>query len=753
MIFPSMVVIAQRRLLLFVVLASFGMSLMASNCKKIDRYKVSFTEFPKNVPTVKTVDAPVTGNGDIGLTMAPSKGHVVFYVGKNDFWKSVESYPEGIIALPGGLTLSSELFQEKGYYAEQLPGSAELRATFKNDTNTLVIKAWVPALDNKVVIELESTNQLKLSIDLWTLEGAGAKTSHGTEQGCSWIHRGFENLDYLLWPSYVAMAMNHPNGDLFIEPGKKCYLVLSIYTNHDTMHWHEKAIEDVITVTEKTIDNIYKAHFGWWNSFWDLSEVWFDDDFLEKYYYQSQYLFACSSRKNKFAPGIWGPFITSDKSAWAGDYHLNYNYESPYWACFSSNHISLTENYDEPILDYMERGRQHARNLLNCRGVLYPVGIGPKGLCTSTWPRDTMKMKAIYGVWNNRMEDGVALWGQKTNASFVVGNMMMHFYSTYDKDYARKIYEYVKSCAEFWEDYLILEKERYVVKGDAFKEHNPWDYYEGDFNNVLSLGMARMVFKSVMELSIFLKKDKSQRSRWRKYFDNISSFPVGINAKGRLSLKYCENNNIEPKGISRIQMYGLLIPSGMTGPILTPELNKIMLNDLMGWSSTDNQDWGTSIGNGIETVYPGAVRVGYPAKELLKHLKKRIKMGSYPNYYIFAEGGGIETLSAVPNTINEMMMQSYEGIIRVFPNWDREIDAKFRDLRAYGAFLISSSMENGQIISVSLKSEQGRPCKIKNPWPTHSVKLMRNGKMWKTFNTDVFDFKTRKGDIFEISLL
>ena len=92
-------------------------------------------------------------------------------------------------------------------------------------------------------------------------------------------------------------------------------------------------------------------------------------------------------------------------------------------------------------------------------------------------------------------------------------------------------------------------------------------------------------------------------------------------------------------------------------------------------------------------------------------------------------GGGIETLAAVPLTINEMLLQSYEGIIRVFPNWNRKKDASFENLRAYGAFLVTSTLKEGLIQGVTLVSEKGRVCKIENPWKGRPVQVIReNGK-------------------------
>lgn len=631
-----------------------------------------------------------------------------------------------------------------------MPGGAQLKAFFKKGGRQLVIAAWVPALDNKVIIELESNCDTSFSLELWAPDGSESTTEHGMENDCVRLHRSFANLQNLKWPTYVAMAMNKQNGNITLTPGQKEVVVISLYTNHDTDEWHKKVVQSVTNITDADIENLKRQHNDWWNSFWALSWVHFDDVFLEQYYYQSQYLFACASREGKFAPGIWGPFITSDETKWSGDYHLNYNYEGPYWASFSSNHIGLTANYEEPILAFMERGRELATNVFHCGGVVYPVGIGPKGLCTTVWPRDPNQMKELYGIEDNTMEGGVAFMQQKTNASFVTANLMMRFYSTYDKDYAKRIYPFVKACADFWKDYLIYDNGRFVVLDDTFNEHYPWEYYKGDMNSILSLGLIRMVFQSVTALSRFLKKDRRERAIWNNILNKLSDYPERVNSNGRRSFKI--NDNLEEKTsvINRIHLHGLLLPSGNVGPILTPEYNDIILSDMKGWYSTDDRDWGATLGNGIETVYPSAARVGYPAKELLSHLKTRVKMGDYPNCYIHAAGGGIETLSAVPNTINEMMMQSYEGILRVFPNWDRSMNGSFYNLRAYGAFLVSSSIENGRIRNVTIKSEKGRFCTFENPWPSEKMIILRNGRKWKVIEGKVVSFKTRSGDVLEI---
>src|ERR1044072_980813 len=88
------------------------------------------TTAPSNVPTAKVPDAPLAGNGDIGLTFAGSPDHLKLYFGKNDFWRAYPVYPGGGIALPGGLDIMINELRGAQYEAQQVPGSAEIKAAF-----------------------------------------------------------------------------------------------------------------------------------------------------------------------------------------------------------------------------------------------------------------------------------------------------------------------------------------------------------------------------------------------------------------------------------------------------------------------------------------------------------------------------------------------------------------------------------------------------------------------------------------------
>ena len=755
--------------LLSACVASTGKELTA-DCSELNRYKAVLTGAPVLVPTTKTPDGAIAGNGDIGITLGGTPDSLCFYIGKNDFWRAYPVYPGGI-ALPGGLNLFAESLAGADYNVEQLPGTAEINGRFSKGDTVVEMTAWVPATRTLVVVEMESNKPLHIDAALWAAEGNTSVTSAGNDGTVSWVTRSFENTPRLAWDSHIALAAGivgekwNESGRISLTPGERKQIVVAAYTNHDDdVEWKKRALEDAGNISEETLTQIKWEHRDWWNGFWNESSVSIGDEELERYYYMSQYLFACSSRAGKFAPGIWGPFVTRDEAAWGGDYHLNYNYQAPYWACYSSNHVHLADNFDQPLLDYMDEGRRLSSELLGCRGIYYPVGVGPKGLCTSMWPLTPEEMMEKYSTRENTIDGGYKFLGQKINAVFSVGNMLMRHYSTYDEDYARRVYPYLLACADFWEDYLQLEDGRYVIKMDHFNEVMPnhrnkgqWRHRLGDFNSTLSLGLVRMLFQGVSDMSRFLGEDADRLQKWNHILENLSAYPVAENDEGRLSLKNMERGpegvEVRPSGLNRVSIHGLILPGGVAGPVTDSAFNAILLEDVNHWDENMRiaDDWGNTNNNGIETCFPGAVRVGYDPAKLLDNLKKRIALSVYPNLWITQGGGGIETLAAVPLTINEMLLQSYEGTVRVFPNWERSRDASFNKLRAYGAFLVSSAMKNGEVSHVELISEKGRPCRMENPWQGKDVQLRRNGKKAETVAGRYLEFPTSEGEKIELT--
>ena len=111
------------------------------------------------------------------------------------------------------------------------------------------------------------------------------------------------------------------------------------------------------------------------------------------------------------------------------------------------------------------------------------------------------------------------------------------------------------------------------------------------------------------------------------------------------------------------------------------------------------------------------------------------------DYMYMAEMGIWFENFALPAVINECLMQSYHGTIHLFPNWNLQENAAFRTLRARGAFLVSAQVLDGRIQPVTIFSEQGLSCRVRNPWKDCQVRIVSehgetilSGEML-TFNT------------------
>ena len=80
--------------------------------------------------------------------------------------------------------------------------------------------------------------------------------------------------------------------------------------------------------------------------------------------------------------------------------------------------------------------------------------------------------------------------------------------------------------------------------------------------------------------------------------------------------------------------------------------------------------------------------------------------------------------------IQEMLLQSHTGVIKVFPalptSWK---EVSFRNLRAVGAFLVSASYSNGKVVSITVTSEKGGRMRLDNPFTGEiTEKMMKPGE-------------------------
>jgi hypothetical protein len=215
-------------------------------------------------------------------------------------------------------------------------------------------------------------------------------------------------------------------------------------------------------------------------------------------------------------------------------------------------------------------------------------------------------------------------------------------------------------------------------------------------------------------------KDPEQMT-WETTLADLTPFPV--DEKTGLMVSTDQPFN---KGHRHYSHLLAIYPYHTLNPDQGPEARALILKSLENWHSYGKGYAGYSY-TGAAAMY-ATLGMGDEALEKLDGLRPFL----LPNT-TYREGGGpvIETPLSSVESVNYMLLQSWDDVIRVFPavpqRWAKEVS--FHELRAQGAFVVSAEMQDGQTQWVRIESLAGQPCILQTDMPKFSVESPRQIKV------------------------
>lgn len=99
---------------------------------------------------------------------------------------------------------------------------------------------------------------------------------------------------------------------------------------------------------------------------------------------------------------------------------------------------------------------------------------------------------------------------------------------------------------------------------------------------------------------------------------------------------------------------------------------------------------------------------------------------------------GLEPLGVFSATMNERLLQSHDGIIRILPAYKK--DTRFK-LHAVGGFEVMCEAEKGKAKFVSILSKCGKNLKLENPWD----KAFCNGVLYED---KIIEIETKENEVY-----
>ena len=428
------------------------------------------------------------------------------------------------------------------------------------------------------------------------------------------------------------------------------------------------------------------------HDYWRVSGVRVPEDpALENAWYATYHTRRSVLKPGTVPPGLFLPSTVQDYSWWHGDYHSNYNIQSIYWGDLAANRLDDARTYFTLMKDWLTPiAKKIARDYYGCRGAFYQ----------------------LEGVPVKLLDDlnGVATFGRMAYMTGWMMNKYWEFYEyTRDRVWLRdEGYEVIRDCALFYLDFLkkapnadlppqLADGKYHVFPSNDWERHPTGDVmlFCDQPENV---NQARFSLWAAIRASEVLQTDPELREAWQDRLENL----VG--------------RGPELTGYEKLCFYAN--PPEMFGPG-KPFVEQADLPPCAKRSGPETFYYGHDLSGYVFRMRTNAFNTGRDwsrwRTSLANWLHGNGLAWAMPISDYGRSGAWSETLSVMA-PMNEMLLQSWEGAIRLFPYWPKARDVSFFGFRAQGAFLVDAALKAGRICDVKIMSEKGETCLVHGDW-------------------------------------
>ncbi len=673
-------------------------------------------------------NALIVGNGDLNGLIFSEGGDIVLRLTKNDVWDArldTELDPplptlERLLELGNGDWPDKNWILPEGcdwegpdsYHAHpypcpracavvRWPGAAEPPLTAKLDVRRACVEIDAAQSETRAFI----ANHENVAV-LYALGAApvlepvvsddipAAET--GESDGCQWIRQDIPGDPD--WPG-MTFAVAAAASDQMTA--------VAVVTSRESKQPLEHALELAQATVRKGVEKIRGKHTAGWDAFWSRSGIELADPLLERTWYRNLYFLRCVSKPGAVAPGLFAGLI-DDKPAWHGDYHTNYNIQQTFWAVYSANHCELAEPYDRLITGYIPRGRWLARRIFGCDGAYFPHVLFA---CEPSHPercKSPNGRQYIHHVWGFTL--GVA--------GFTVQPLWWHYKYDPDKQFLEDVaYPAVRDVAVFYADFVDRcerDGDKIILAPTVSPEHHGWtDRFKRNRNCAFCIAYFRFIFDAAVEGAKTLDRDPELVRRWQTAEELLPDYPLhGEN----------EDTVVVDVAGARPLTYNIPVPTTPVFPAdqvtrLSPESTLELFRNTTAHLRHNGN-------NAPIMLAVTRARLGMP--DALEWLRTLIDTRERPNGTLsfnrlepehrFNRFGHYTEMFGAVLPITELLLQSVDGVLRVFPSWPEDLPARFERLRAEGGFLVSAEHAGGTVTRLEIDGTSGATLKLEPPW-------------------------------------
>ncbi|HUT45356.1 MAG TPA: glycoside hydrolase N-terminal domain-containing protein [Sedimentisphaerales bacterium] len=486
----------------------------------------------------------------------------------------------------------------------------------------------------------------------------------------------------------------------------------SIATSNESEDPLMTARSNCVKALQSGFSNAISTHRRWWDSYWDKSSVRIPNKIIERQWYLEMYKFGAAARPGTPPISLQGPWTADNMKIppWKGDYHHDLNTELCYWPAYSSNQLDGASGFVNWLWETRQNARAWTRRFFDMPGLNVPMTAD-------------LNQEQIGG------------WHQYTHSATTAAWLAHHFYLHWrygmDRDFLmNRAYPWLRETSVFLE--AVTEKGpdgKRTLALSSSPEIND-NRLEAWFSTITNydLALIRWAFEKTAELAD--ETDNGQQAKhWREVLAEMPDLALDKKSRKILVAKdyplaashrhFSHLMAIHPLGLIRWE----------NGPrdqaIIKASMADLEKNGTSQWCGY-SFSWLASLA--------ARARDGDKAAKALEIFSTAFCLRNSFHCNGDQSGKGYSNFRYRPFTLEgnfaaaaglqEMLLQSYSGTIRIFPavptDWK---DISFKTLRAEGAFLVSAERKDGLMYSITIISEKGGQCRLENPFKQNEYEL------------------------------
>ncbi|WP_375585819.1 glycoside hydrolase family 95-like protein [Cyclobacterium xiamenense] len=512
------------------------------------------------------------------------------------------------------------------------------------------------------------------------------------ENNMTYEQEGWNNFRFQVSTRWKE-AGGQLEGSWSISSGKK---------NQNTGNTATQVTESALA---KGMDSYEETHQAWWDTYWKASSVDLPDSLLQHQYYMDMYKLGAAARQG--APPISLQSVwTADNGKlppWKGDFHHDLNTQLSYWPTYTGNHLALEQGFIDWLNQHKPTFKKYTRAYFGADGLNVPGVTTLEGDPMGGW------IQYAFGP---------------TVSAWLGHHFYLHWRYSMDREFLEKeAYPWIREVALFLEEISTIDEagNRKLPLSSSPEIHNNEARAWYDQMSNYDLALIRWTYTTAAELA----RELGYTAEAEEWAGALKEWPDYATDETGLMVAPGQPLEESHRHLSQVMA---IHPLSLIDSSHGENDRKIIENTLAHLDNLGSSNW-----TGYSFAWLGNLKAragdGEGAAQALRDFASSFVLPNSFHVNGDQSGTGKSNFTYRPFTlegnfafaagIQEMLIQSHTGLVRLFPaipaDWQ---DVSFTNLRTQGALLVAASRSNGNVNRVEITAEKGGKLRIENPFGT-----------------------------------